>query len=108
MCSIPRRARARPTWVSVLRSTGSPPFGGGEGPPPRAGERGSSRIVLFSPPPHAPEGGPHGRRGLGGDELGVEDPLCGVIDDVDQRLALGGAEGEPGMGAAIEVQHLAE
>lgn len=41
-------------------------------------------------------------------ELGVEQPLGGVIEDGQARLARGGTEGEPGVRAPVEVQELAE
>jgi len=53
---------------------------------------------------HRAQGG-HDRLGrLGGPELRIEQALGRIVDDRDHVLALGRAEREPGMGAAIEVQ----
>ena len=41
-------------------------------------------------------------------QLGVEEPLGGVVDDGDQGEPLLGHQGEPLMATAIEVQQLAE
>jgi hypothetical protein len=49
------------------------------------------------------------RRGrLGRPELGVEQALGGVVEDRDERLAFVGTAAQPSMGAAVEVQQLAE
>ena len=56
----------------------------------------------------AREGGQDGLRGLLRPELGVEQPLGGVVEHGDQRLALAGAAGQPFMVTAVEVQELAE
>ena len=49
-----------------------------------------------------------GGGGLARPELGIEQPLGRVVEDGDEGLALGRAQGEPGMAAAVEVQELAE
>ena len=54
------------------------------------------------------QGGHHGVPRLGGPELGVEQPLGGVVEHRDEGLPLVGAERQPGVRAAIEMQQLAE
>jgi len=53
------------------------------------------------------QGREHGRRGLAGPELGVEQARGRIVDDGDEDLALVRAAAQPAMGAAIEVQQLA-
>jgi len=76
-----------------------------EGP---AGAIGVQRLGQTVGDQDTPQRGHHAGRGLGGDELRVQDPLRGVIDHRDQRLPLGGPQGEPGMRAAVDVQQLAD
>ena len=49
-----------------------------------------------------------GGRRLGGPELGVEQARGGVVDDGDEGGAQAGDQAQPGMGAAVEVQQVAE
>jgi hypothetical protein len=42
------------------------------------------------------------------EELGIEQPLGGIVDDRDECLAGPGQQSQPRMGTAIEVQQLTE
>jgi len=86
---------------------------GSTGPPPWACERPSRRDRCTG---ERQAEGPHdvserahdGLQRLRGPELGVEQTLGGVVEHGDERLPLVGTERQPGMGAAIQVQELAE
>jgi hypothetical protein len=53
------------------------------------------------------QGGHDRLGGLGRPELGVEEPLGGVVDDMQERRLLLRAQRQPGMGTAVEVEELA-
>ena len=56
---------------------------------------------------HRPQGRHDGGRGLAGPELGVEQPLGGVVEHGEQGLRLLGTAAQPGVRAAVEMEHLA-
>jgi hypothetical protein len=57
---------------------------------------------------HGGQGGHDRLRGLAGHQFGIQEALGGVIDHREQGLALVGDQGQPGMWAPIEVEHLAK
>ena len=57
-------------------------------------------------PKHLRQSRHDGRHAFNGPELGVEQPLGGVIEDGDQRLPLVGTQRQPGVGAAVQMQQL--
>src|SRR5713226_6430121 len=105
MCSTPSRARACPTSVGWSRAIGPPAWGVWKAQPAR------SVYTALGKPNCWEDGGErrhHGRGRFGGPELSVEAALGGVVEHGDEDLALVGAEGQPGMRAAVQMQELAE
>jgi hypothetical protein len=86
--------------VAIHGATG---LGGVKGPAGAIGVQGDRQAPGAD---HVSQGAHHGLDGLGGPELRVEQPLGRVVDHGDQGRVLGGAEGEPGVRAAVQVQEL--
>ena len=101
MCSMPKRARIRPTTVSACDPPGRRPWACER--PSRPGR--CTRRWATRSPPARPAGHQHGVGRLLRPELGVEQPLRRVIEHGEQRLALSWAPAairdhcRPGAGA---------
>jgi hypothetical protein len=84
---------------------GAPSLGGVKRPAGPIGIQGHGQAEA---PAHRGQGGHDRGGGFRRPELGVEQVLGGVVEDGDEGLALPRAQGQPFMGAAVEVQQLAE
>ena len=85
MCSIPRRARTRPTDGETGAIHRAPRRGRVEGPVGPVGVEGHGQPKLAS---DGAQGGQDRVRGLRGPELGIQQPLRRVVHHGDERLAL--------------------
>jgi len=101
----PEAGQGPPDVGQALGVNRGPRGGGMEGPAGAVGLQGGAQAVGAED--HG-QGREDGVGGLGGPELGVEQALGGIVEDGQQDQAQLGAQGQPGVGAAVQMEQLAE
>jgi hypothetical protein len=103
---MPRRSSARPIWVSLRRSGLAPAVGVWTAQPARSVIERHRQAVRLE---HGTEGGHDGHdRFAAGDQLGIQQPFGGIVDDGQEGGAAVRDQREPSMPAAVEVHQFAE
>src|SRR5438093_3917299 len=105
MCSMPSRARARPTWGGVAALRRTPGRRGVHGPMGAVGiERQRKAVTLEDGAQGGHEGG-HAFAAVM--EFGGQQLLGGIVDAGEQGGPAVRRQGQPAMATAVEVEQLA-